>query len=288
MKFGIVFANTGPAGVDGAFLAEFARLAEDNGFESLWTVEHVVVPAGYESQYPYSSTGRMPGGEDVPIPDPLVWLSYAAAVTRSIRLATGILILPQRNPVVLAKEVATLDVLSGGRVTLGVGVGWLEEEFRCLGVPFAERAARTDEYVEALRVLWREAEPTFSGRFASFERAKSYPKPAQAGGPPVVVGGHSKAAARRAGRLGDGFFPGRGSLDDLAALLDEMRAAASDAGRDPDAIEVTAGGAMDAEGVKPYADLGVSRMVVPPLGYDLDTLREQLPRFADNVIAKLS
>lgn len=288
MKFGIIFANTGPAAVDFSYASELARLAEDNGFESLWTVEHVVVPAGYESAYPYSRDGRMPGGEDVPIPDPLVWLSMVAAVTSSIRLATGILILPQRNPAVLAKEVATLDVLSGGRVTLGVGVGWLKEEFDALGVPFSERGARTDEYISALRTFWRDPEPTFSGRFANFERAKMYPKPLQAGGPPVVIGGHTAAAARRAGRLGDGFFPGRGALGDLAGLLDEMRSAAKDAGRNPDDIEVTAGGAMDAEGVKPYADLGVSRMVIPPLGYDLDTLRDQLPRFADNVIAKLS
>ena len=288
MKFGIIFANTGPAGTDPAFAAEFAQLAEENGIESLWTVEHVVVPAGYESQYPYSGDGRMPGGEDFDIPDPLVWLSWVGAATSRIKLATGILILPQRNPVVLAKEVATLDRLSGGRTILGVGVGWLKEEFDAIGVPFDERGARTDDAIEALRVLWRDPEPTYDGRYASFERAKSYPKPAQAGGPPIVIGGHSKAAARRAGRLGDGFFPGRGALDDLSALLDEMRAAAKDAGRNPDDIEVTAGGAMDPEGAKPYADLGVSRLVIPPLGYDLATLREQLPRFADNVISKLS
>lgn len=287
MKFGIIFANTGPAATDPEYLAEFAQLAEANGFESLWTVEHVVVPAGYESAYPYSRSGKMPGGEDLPIPDPLVWLSYAAGVTSRIRLATGILILPQRNPVVLAKEVATLDVLSGGRVTLGVGVGWLQEEFDALGVPFAERGARTDEAIDALRCLWTQDEPTFSGRFWSFERAKSYPKPAQPGGVPVVVGGHSKAAARRAGRLGDGFFPGRGALDELAPLLAEMRSAAVEAGRDPDAVEVTAGGAMDVDGCRRFAELGVARMVVPPLGYDLATLRDQLPRFADSVISHL-
>ncbi|MDQ1439539.1 MAG: hypothetical protein QOK43_3168 [Acidimicrobiaceae bacterium] len=287
MKFGIIFANTGPAAVDFEYAAELARLAEENGFESLWTVEHVVVPAAYESQYPYAKDGRMPGGEDVPIPDPLVWLSFVAAATTRIKLATGILILPQRNPVVLAKEVATLDVLSGGRAVLGVGVGWLKEEFDALGVPFSERGARTDEAIEVLRMLWRDAEPSFAGRFTGFERAKSFPKPAQSGGPPIVVGGHTPAAARRAGRLGDGFFPGRGKLTELGPLLDEMRRAATEAGRDADAIEVTAGGAMDVEGVKPYADLGVSRMVIPPLGYDLGTLREQLPRFAESVISKL-
>ena len=286
MKFGLIFANAGPFS-DPDNAVGLARIAEESGFESLWTVEHVVVPAGYESQYPYSRDGRMPGGEDIPIPDPLVWLSFVAAATERIRLATGVLILPQRNPVVLAKETATLDVLSKGRLMLGIGVGWLEEEFDCIGVPFAERAARTDEYVEALRTLWREPEPTFEGRFTSFERAKSFPKPAQ-GTIPVVVGGHTKPAARRAGRLGDGFFPARTSPEQLTDLLDEMGRSAKDAGRDPDAIEVTAGGAMDPDGIKAYADLGVSRIVIPPLGFDLETLKQQLGNFGDNVIAKMA
>ena len=286
MKFGLIFVNTGPF-ADPDTAVGFARIAEESGFESMWTVEHVVVPAGYESQYPYSPTGRMPGGEDVPIPDPLIWLAYIAAATSTIRLATGVLILPQRNPVVLAKETATLDVLSRGRLMLGVGVGWLEEEFDCIGVPFADRAARTDEYVEALRTLWRDPEPTFKGRFTSFERAKSYPKPAQ-GTIPIVVGGHTKPAARRAGRLGDGFFPARTSPEELGVLLDEMHRAAKDAGRDGDAIEITAGGALDLDGIKRFADLGVERMVIPPLGFDLETLKEQLGQFGDNVIATMS
>lgn len=268
-----------------------ARLAEKHGIESLWTVEHTVVPAGYESRYPYSADGRMPGTEDTPIPDPLVWLAFLASATDRIRLATGILILPQRNPVTLAKEVATLDVLSGGRVTLGVGVGWLAEEFAALGVPFDDRGLRTDEYVGALRALWREAEPTFVGEFARFERALCYPKPVQrvdgATSVPIVIGGHTKAAARRAGRIGDGFFPGVYTTAELVPLLETMRAAARDAGRDPDAIEVTSGGAMDPDAVLRFADLGVSRIVLPPLGFDLETLDTQLGHFADNVIGKV-
>ena len=286
MKFGVMFANAGPRARPEDAVA-MAQDAEAAGFESLWTVEHVVVPAGYESEYPYSADGRMPGGEDADIPDPLVWLAWVGAVTTTLRLATGILILPQRNPVVLAKELATLDLLSGGRVVLGVGVGWLREEFDALGVPFEERAARTDEYVEALRVLWRDAEPTFRGRFADFDRAKSHPKPAQEGGIPIVVGGHTNAAARRAGRLGDGFFPGRATIDDLTPLLDEMRRAAKDAGRDADAIEVTAGGAMDLDGVKRFAELGVERIVVPPFGWDRESLKTFFGQFHDNVISKL-
>src|SRR6476660_6665715 len=153
MKFGLMFANGGPFSEPGLAVG-LAQLAEELGFESLWTVEHVVVPTAYASAYPYSPDGRMPGGEDVPIPDPLIWLAYVGGATSTIRLATGILILPQRNPVILAKELATLDRLSGGRVELGVGVGWLREEFDALGVPWERRGARTDEYVAAMRALW--------------------------------------------------------------------------------------------------------------------------------------
>ncbi|MEY3362285.1 MAG: hypothetical protein RL531_2004, partial [Actinomycetota bacterium] len=204
MEFSIAFANVGPlATTDGA--TRFALAAEAAGFESLWTVEHVVVPAGYESQYPYDRSGRMPGAEDAPIPDPLIWLAFVAAATTTIRLATGIVILPQRNPVVFAKEVATLDVMSGGRVELGVGVGWLAEEFDAIGVPFRERGARTDDHIEAMRALWTQDRASYSGRFTRFNDCIQRPQPAQ-GSVPIHIGGHSEAAARRAGRLGDGFF----------------------------------------------------------------------------------
>ena len=138
MDFGIMFAHTGPfATPDGA--TAMGRAAEDAGFESVWTVEHVVVPSGYESEYPYSSSGKMPGWETTDITDPIVWLTWVAAHTTTLNLGTGILILPQRNPLILAKSCATLDVLSRGRLRLGVGVGWLEEEFDAIGVPFAKR-----------------------------------------------------------------------------------------------------------------------------------------------------
>src|SRR5439155_7542739 len=176
MKFGIMFANTGPW-VLPENAAAMARAADDFGIDSLWTVEHVVVPKGYRSQYPYSANGKMPGTEESPIPDPLVWLSFVAAHSTKVRLATGILILPQRAPAVVAKEVATLDVLSKGRMILGVGVGWLEEEFDVIGVPFAERASRTDEAIEALRAFWTADEPTYHGRHYDFTAAKSYPHP---------------------------------------------------------------------------------------------------------------
>ncbi|HEX5096305.1 MAG TPA: LLM class F420-dependent oxidoreductase [Acidimicrobiia bacterium] len=284
MKFGLMFANAGPFSKPENALG-LARLCEDLGFESLWTVEHVVVPSGYESAYPYSPDGKMPGGEHVPIPDPLTWLAFVAGATTKIRLGTGILILPQRNPLILAKEVATLDRLSGGRVELGVGVGWLEEEFDALGVPWAARGRRTDEYIDVLRKLWREPEIEYDGEFVKFAPLKSSPKPARDTGVPIHVGGHTMAAARRAGRSGDGFFPGR-SGDELGDLLAEMRRAATEAGRDADEIEITSGGGLDLDAVKSAADLGVSRYIIPPLGFDLDTLREQLGRFSENVIAR--
>lgn len=282
MRFGIAYANAGPFAqpeVGGAL----ARLAEQAGFESLWTVEHVVVPEGYQSTYPYSSTGRMPGDEGVDIADPLTWLAWVGGQTSRITLATGILILPQRNPLVLAKEVATLDRLTAGRVVLGVGIGWLREEFDALGVPFEERGARTEEYIEVLRAAWTQDSPTYEGRFVSFTGAKSNPKPAQPGGVPIVVGGHSEGAARRAGRFGDGFFPGRGDVETTAHLIAVMRKAAEEAGRDPDAVEITCAGRFDAESVERYAELGVSRMMLPPPGFDVATLEEQLPKLAEAV-----
>lgn len=287
MKFGIVFANAGPWGLPENAVA-LGEAAEEFGIESLWTVEHVVVPKGYQSAYPYSSSGRMPGGENAPIPDPLVWLSYVAARTSTVRLCTGVIILPQRNALLLAKEVATLDVMSGGRVTLGVGVGWLEEEFDALGVPFAERAARTDDIIEALRAAWTEDPASHDSVFQPFKDVHVRPAPVQSGGVPIVIGGHTPAAARRAGRLGDGFFPARGDLDSLPGLLREMRDTAAAHGRDPNSIEVTTGGAMDLDGVRRYADAGVHRLVIPPLAFDPAGLRDGLARFHDAVISKLA
>jgi probable F420-dependent oxidoreductase len=288
MRFGIAFANTGPfATPDGA--AAMAEGAEEAGFESLWTVEHVVVPKQYASTYPYAPGGKMPGAESFDIPDPLIWLSWVAARTTTLRLATGILILPQRNPLVVAKEVATLDQLSRGRVLLGVGIGWLEEEFRFLGADWEGRVERTEEYVEAMRTLWRDDPATFTGETVSFTEAISKPRPA-AGSVPIVVGGHSPAAARRAGRIGDGYFPAKG---EIGALIREMRKAAEQAGRDPDAIEVTWGGreivgggeeALDEIGR--LAEMGVERIVIPPLSFDPAQLRDLLAGFGADVIAR--
>jgi probable F420-dependent oxidoreductase len=260
MKFGLRYASLGRYS-NGPAAVELAQAAEAAGFDSIWTVEHVVVPHQYQSRYPYSPTGRMGAGlEDFPIPDPLIWLAYVASATRTIKLGTAILILPQRNPVITAKAVATLDHLAGGgRVLLGIGVGWLAEEFAALGVPFEDRGARTDEYVAAMRALWSQERASFKGRFVSFEDVFCRPLPADRR-IPVIVGGDTKAAARRAGRIGDGYFPARGAPGELLA---EMRRAAVEAGRDPDAIEVTLSAPTEPAEIEALARMGVSRVAVP-------------------------
>jgi len=289
MRFGIAFANTGPL-AEGATAAACVQAMEAAGFDSVWTVEHVLVPVGYESTYPYARSGRMPGGEEVAIPDPLVWLAYVAAATDKLLLGTGIVILPQRNPAIAAKEVATLDRLSGGRVRLGVGAGWLEEEFDALGVPFAGRGKRLDAYIAAMRALWTGEEVDLDDGYHHWDRVVSLPTPAN-GSVPIVIGGHTEVAARRAGRLGDGFFPGKGSPEELAHLLDVMRQAAEDAGRDPKTIEVTAGAAAlrsdDPIGaVQQMAALGIHRLVIPPLSVDPATAPEAYAQFGEDIIAK--
>ena len=262
MKFGIRYCNTGRY-VEPAHAVELVQAAEATGFESAWTVEHTVIPRGYKSAYPYASDGRLPGGEgDFILPDPQIWMAYVAGHTSRIKLATGILILPQHNPVICAKQVATLDYMSGGRILLGIGVGWLKEEFEALGVPFAERGARTEEYIHALRALWSMDVPTFQGRFVSFSEAFMRPKPVS-GDVPIIIGGHSKAAARRAGRLANGFFPARGASPELIALV---RQSAEEAGRDPASVEITASMPDDPETLPALAAAGVSRVLVPVTG----------------------
>ncbi len=288
MKFGLRYASLGRY-ADGPAAIELAQAAEAAGFESIWTVEHVVVPHAYRSRYPYSPTGRMGSGlEDFPIPDPLIWLAYVAGATRTLKLGTAILILPQRNPVVTAKAVATLDHLAGGgRVLLGVGVGWLAEEFATLGVPFEDRGPRTDEYVAAMRALWSQERASFSGRFVTFTDVFCRPLP-PARRIPIIIGGDTKAAARRAGRLGDGYFPARGAPDEL---FDEMRRAAEAAGRDSGAIELTVAAPADPAEIEALARRGVARVAVPvSSGAGLPAqvrTPDDVLRYGKNVIARL-
>lgn len=254
-------------------------LAERHGVESLWVPEHVVLPADHTTRYPYADDGRLPVPAEWPYPDPLTWLAHAAALTSRVRLVTGMLILPQRNPVVLAKETATLDHLSGGRLDLGLGMGWFREEFAAVGVDFADRAARFEEYVAVLRALWSDDE-TFAGRYHRFTRARCHPKPA--GRIPLILGGHTRAGARRAGRLADGYFP---AVADPVPLFAECRAAAEAAGRDPDAIQLIAEAApATPERVAELAALGVTRALVYPPSVPPDELPDAFEEFAANLL----
>ena len=288
MKFGVAFANIGPF-VDPVEAIGLAQAAEAAGFESIWTVDHVVVPAGYQSKYPYDPSGKLPSGESTVFPDPLIWLAYVAARTSSLSLGTGILIVPQRNPLVLAKELATLDHLSGGRMILGAGIGWLEEEFAALGVPFAGRGQRTEEAIAAMRALWSQESASYQGRTTTFRDCYLRPQP-RGGAIPVHVGGHSKAAAERAGRIGDGFFPFGVTRDEIVSLSDVMRRSADEAGRDPASIEVTvqsyittADEALDE--VKALERLGATRVIVPAAMFKED-LVEALRRYGVDVIGR--
>ena len=259
MKFGLRYCNTGRY-VDPAEAVELILAAEEAGFESAWTVEHTVIPENYKSAYPYSEDGKMAGGQDdVSLPDPLIWMAYVASVTSKIKLATGILILPQHNPVIMAKQIATLDMMSGGRVLLGIGVGWMREEFEALGAPFEDRGARTDDYVAAMRALWSQEIATHHGEYANFENIYCRPQPIN-GAVPIIVGGHSRPAARRAGRLGNGYFPARGAPADLISLARET---AEEHGRDPDTLEITTSFPDDVDQISALANAGVDRLLVP-------------------------
>lgn len=282
MKFGLGYANTIPYTEPGP-AHDLARAAEAVGFDSIWTVEHIIWPHVYNSTYPYHPSGKMPGNPSIPIPDPLIWLTWVAAATSHLGLVTGVLILPLRNPLTLAKEVATLDNLSGGRFSLGVGVGWLEEEFDALGVEFTGRGRRADEMIEMMRVLWREDQASFVGAERSFEGVALNPKPVRKE-IPIVVGGNSRAAARRAARFGDGFYPGPDSMTTLARTLEVLAEECSEIDRDPASIEISAaypGHFMKDPGaaVVAMAGIGVDRIIIPTFEVSRPDLAEGMSRF---------
>ena len=287
MKFGIIAPYAVGAVAEPRFAATFARLVEGLGFESLWTVEHVVMAREYDSVYPYDPSGRSPFTADVAQPDPPIWLAYVAAATERIRLATGVLILPQRNPLILAKEAATLDRLSGGRLELGIGVGWVREESEALGVGFDGRGKRADEWIQVMQTVWRERVASFDGTYLRFRAVTCEPRPVQPGGIPIVVGGHSKAAARRAGRYGDGFYPLGVSAEKLSELRAIMTESAQAAGRDPRAIELTLLGMPDLAAAESIAAQGAGRMIIAARDGDLARLAKQLERFKVEVMERL-
>jgi probable F420-dependent oxidoreductase len=258
VKLGLFSINMGASSRPDT-LVETARAAEAAGFESVWAGEHVVLP---DPQVPPS-----PMAPQDPALDPLVALAWAAAHTTTLRLATGIVIMPQRNPVVLAKQVASLDVLSNGRLTLGVGVGYLEPEFRAIGADFEHRGAVTDEYLDAMHHLWYDRHPEFHGRFADFSGIDAHPRPAQQ--PiPIVIGGHTKHAYRRAVARGQGWYGFSSTPESAAESLAQLRAAGSEVTRPaalgPLEITVTPRGRLTAETAAAFAELGVHRVVPFP------------------------
>lgn len=243
------------------------------------------MPSGYETEYPYDESGKMMGGaEEVEIADPLTWLAFAAAVIRDIKLGTSVLVLPQRNSVVLAKLAATLEVLSDGRLLLDVGVGWLAEGFEDVGVPFADRGRRHDDYVQAMRALWRDTNASVRNTDTNFGTAISLPQPAGRAAP-IVIGGRSSRSARRAAEIGKGYFPSITEPHQLCPLLDVMNAEAARLQRDPVGIEVTVPyiAALDRVVALPqqFADPGVARTLLAGLGED--TLRPLLKQLADRI-----
>ena len=288
MEFGIIPPVRTGATADPDWITAFARRVEGCGFESLVLVEHAVVVSGYTSTYPYASSGRMPLPDDCRIPDPLDLMAFLAAVTDTITLATGVLVVPNHQAVVLAKRIATVDVLSEGRVRMCLGVGWMEEELRATGADPRTRGRRMDETIEAMRALWADSGAdgaSYRGEFVTFEHAHSFPKPVRPGGVPLHIGGHSEAAARRAGRLGDGFQPLGLSPDELGVRLGQLREAAEDAGRDPSTIELSVSGYLPTtteEQVASAEAAGIGRMLLSTsMSDDLEVLADELSAFAE-------
>jgi probable F420-dependent oxidoreductase len=282
MKFGMFGINLGVCANADA-VRRVAIAAERVGFDSLWTGEHVVLPD------PHVPPSPVP--PEYPFLDPAVALAFAAAHTSTILLATGVIILPQRNPLVLAKELASVDVLSGGRLVFGIGVGYLEPEFRALGIPFDHKGARTNEYIEAIRALWTEASPAYAGRFVRFSAIQAMPRPLRRPHPPLVLGGQSAPSYARAVRYGNGWYGFNLGPDQTAECLKALRSAAARTERPQElgTLEITItpppGTQLNADLVRRYRDLGVDRLVPYPIVASVDDLVGWLEQAGSGVVA---
>ncbi len=268
-----IFLHNHTVQSDPAAAVEIAVRAEELGYDSVWAGEHVVVPSPRVAPSPVEPTE--------PMGDPIVLLAHLAARTERMLLGTGVIVLPQRNPLVLAKQLATLDVVSGGRLIVGIGAGYLEPELTALGVPMARRGARTDAYLSAMRSLWEDAAPAADGEFVAFSGIDAHPRPVQR--PlPVVVGGHSPAAWRRAARYAQGWYGYLRTPDEVAEQVAGLRKAEAEAGRaERLEISVTPSLRLDDDVARAYTDAGVDRLVVAPRpDADLATLHRWLERNA--------
>ena len=295
MKFALNAVGSGSTARP-ELLKPVAQRAEALGFESIWIPEHLVIPVDMKTPYPYSPDGKFPGGPTVAVHDPLLALAFAAGCTERIKLGTGVFVLPLRNPLAVAKAVASLDMLSNGRFLFGVGIGWLAEEFDAVGMPFKDRAARTREAIKMMKALWSEETPQFSGRFHSFPPIGFNPKPVQKPHPPLIFGGETRVALQRAAELGDGWYGTRFTPESIQPMIAQLKAFAAAAGRDFSPFEITCGIGGDLpftlDTVRRFVDAGVHRLMVfapgfvPRSKFDTD-LYPRMQRFADEVIAKV-
>lgn len=266
MKIGLFTIGLGEGARPGS-IRQVAQHAERLNFARLWAPEHAVLVDLQVSKYPYSSTGELPAPSTQSILDPFVALTYAAAVTTKIRVATGICLVPEHNPVMLAKAAASLDRLSGGRFALGIGIGWLAEEFQALGIPFERRADRTREYVAAMRRLWGEEKSSFHGEFVNFEGVRSFPKPVSGDALPVIVGGNSASALKRAAEYGNGWYGFNLMPDRAAARIATLKELLRERGRDRKEIEIIVSPYMNKitrDDLKGYREAGVDEVVLMP------------------------
>lgn len=288
MKIGLIPVNVGVGSAKQ--IVAVARKAEDVGIESVWTFEHVVVPVDYESKYPYSPNGKMGTSPETNFVDPLIALAAIATATSKLRLATGVNILSQANPLFLAKQAASLDFVSDGRFMLGVGIGWLKEEFDALGTPFDRRGARFDDYIEAMKKVWSEDVVEHQSDFISWSGFKSYPLPVQKPHLPLIIGGTKGKAFERTAKYGDGWFAPTAGADQLAPMLDELKKACDAIGRDPATVEITAmwiDVAAGLDALRRYEDLGVSRLVVPIFALGGGNPMDALDKLGEEVISQL-
>jgi len=285
MKIGIIPVNVGVSSVDA--MIGLARKAEAVGLESLWTFEHAVVPNDYSSKYPYSADGKMGVTPETHFVDPLVALSAIARETSRVRLGTGVNILPQTNPLLLAKQAASLDFVSDGRFMLGVGIGWLREEYDAMGTPFERRGARFDEYIEAMRKVWSGETVEHESEHLHWTGFKSHPVPIQKPFP-VVIGGSKGKAFTRIARFGQGWFAPTVSADQLKPMLDTLAKACHEVGRDPAEVEISSMWipAMGLDSLRQFEALGVARLIVPVQALGGNPI-EALDGLADDVLAKL-
>jgi probable F420-dependent oxidoreductase len=297
MKLGYIPPMTKGITDDPGYVIPLVEMLDEVGIDVVWTVEHVIMAHDYEPLYPYSEDGRAPTAPDTLMPDPLEWLAFAAARTDRLGLGTAVIVASQHSAAILAKRVATLDALSGGRVRLGVGIGWQREEYKAVGVPYRDRGRRLDETIEAMRLLWSQDSATYAGRHVQFENVHMDARPANGHSVPILIGGSSEHAARRAGRLGDGWYPYVISPEDFAKGVETIGASAREAGRDPSQIELTIWPAsfdfmktMDAPFVKAYTDAGAQRVVISQgesQTIEIDGQRDFIRRYQDEVLAKL-